>query len=177
VAVCDCCGKYYTFGALKVGRYAFCSGVCSDRGQVLTVLDKLSPAQIEIHVMNAHRAGCPTCAGGGPLDLRRSYWVWSFIVFTRWSTDQRIECIRCSRARQMKALVLSVFAGWWGVPFGLFLTPTQIVRNLVALVLPREVPSPDFRRAMLFDLAYRMTGDYEEDTAIATANPAIVINS
>jgi hypothetical protein len=157
VAACDCCGKHYTFGALKTGSRAFCSGVCQDRGRVLTALDRLPPLQIETYVEKARGSDCPTCGRPGPVDLRRAHWVWSFIFLTRWGTDPRIECAPCGRIRQAKALCLSLVAGWWVVPFGIFLTPTQVVRNLIALAQPNDRPSADFRRTVLFDLADRMS--------------------
>jgi len=73
--------------------------------------------------------------------------------------------------------VFSLFAGWWGVPFGLFATPTQIVRNLIAPMLPWDVPSPDFRRAMLFDLVHPPDGRVGEDRVSASADSAVSVNS
>jgi hypothetical protein len=163
LASCDCCGKRYTFGALRTGPRAFCSSVCQERGRVLTALDHLPPAQVEAHVADAHRSDCPACGGRGPVDIHRAHWVWSFIFLTRWGTEPRVECVRCGRIRQAKALALSLVAGWWGVPFGLVLTPVQIVRNLIALTWPNDRPSADFRRAMLFELAHRLSTHEDRD--------------
>jgi hypothetical protein len=171
VAACDCCGKHYTFGALKTGSRAFCSSVCQERGQLLTALDRLPPAQLELYVEKAHRADCPTCERPGPVDIRHSYWVWSLLFLTRWDTEPRIECARCGRIRQVKALAFSLAAGWWGIPFGLFLTPTQIVRNLIALAQSNDRPSADFRRTMLFDLAREMSRSDTADTRSAVEFP------
>jgi hypothetical protein len=161
VAACDCCGKHYTFGALRTGARAVCSGTCQERGQVLTALDILPPAEIGSFVADAHRGDCPTCGRPGPVDIRRAHWVWSAFFLTRWGSEAKIECVRCGRIRQAKALALSLLVGWWGVPFGLFVTPTQIVRNLMALIASNGRPSADFRRAMQFELARQVSsGSY-----------------
>ncbi len=95
----------------------------------------------------------------GPLDLRRSHWVWSAFIVTRWKTDQHIECAPCGRLRQAKAMGFSLLAGWWGVPFGLILTPVQLVRNAIALLQSDKRPSADFERLMRLELARRTAQD------------------
>jgi hypothetical protein len=161
MATCDCCGKYYTFGALKAGRYAFCNGTCHSRGSVLVVLDRVPPRHVADYIDGAHRSDCPSCGRAGPIDLRRSHWVWSLMVLTRWGTDQRIECVRCGRLRQAKAMGFSLLAGWWGVPFGLVLTPVQLVRNAIGLMQSSKRPSADFERLMRLELARRTAQDAE----------------
>jgi hypothetical protein len=156
MATCDCCGKYYTFGGLKAGRYAFCNGTCQSRGSVLVALDQVSQRHVADYIETAHRSDCPSCGRPGPVDLRRSHWVWSAFIVTRWGTDQRIECARCGRLHQAKAMALLLLVGWWGVPFGLVLTPVQLVRNVIALMQSSKRPSADFERLMRLELARRI---------------------
>jgi hypothetical protein len=159
MATCDCCGKYYTFGGLKAGRYAFCNGTCRSRGSVLVALDEVPPRSVADYIDAAHRSDCPSCGRPGPVDLRRSHWAWSALIVTRWGTDQRIECVPCGRLRQVKAMGFSLLVGWWGVPFGLVLTPVQLVRNAIALVQSNKRPSADFERLMRLELARRTAQD------------------
>jgi hypothetical protein len=53
----------------------------------------------------------------------------------------------------------SLLAGWWGVPFGVVLTPVQLVRNAIALMRSSKRPSADFARLMRLDLARRLAQD------------------
>ena len=158
MATCDCCGKYYTFGGLKAGRYAFCKGTCHSRGRVLVALDAVPPRSVADFIDAARRSDCPSCGRPGPLDLRRSHWTWSALFLTHWGTDQRIECAPCGRLRQAKAMGFSLLAGWVG-PFGLILVPVQLVRNAIALMQSNRRPSADFERLMRLELARRTAQD------------------
>ncbi len=51
----------------------------------------------------------------------------------------------------------SLLAGWWGAPFGLVLTPVQLVRNAIALMQSGKRPSADFERLMRLELARQVT--------------------
>ena len=56
----------------------------------------------------------------------------SLLVFT-WYRSSRIHFIRCHEsavARGMKYTLLSLFAGWWGIPFGPFCTIAAVITNL-----------------------------------------------
>jgi hypothetical protein len=159
MATCDCCGTYYTFGGLRTGRYAFCNGTCQSHGSVLVALDEMPPQYVADYIDTAHRSDCPSCGRPGPVDLRRSHWAWSAIIVTRWGTDQRIECAPCGRLRQARAMALLLLVGWWGVPFGLVLTPVQLVRNVIALMQSSKQPSADFARLMRLELARHRAGE------------------
>jgi hypothetical protein len=156
MATCDFCGTYFTFGALKTGRHSFCSGACQDRGRVLQTLDQLSTADLDRYVNEAHHSICQSCKEQKSIDVRRSHWVWSAGFVTRWGSTAKVECAVCSRPRQLKALLLSLLVGWWGVPFGVFITPVQVVRNIKGLVGGRTGPSPELRRIVLLKLAQRL---------------------
>lgn len=164
MATCDCCGKYYTFGGLKAGRYAFCNGTCHSRGSVLVALDEAPPGSLTDFIVAAHRSDCPSCGRPGPIDVRPSHWVWSLMVLTRWGTDHNIECAPCGRVRQAKAIGLSLLVGWWGVPFGLVFTPVQLIRNVIALMQSNRGPSADFQRLMRLEFARRLVGSSEGPT-------------
>jgi hypothetical protein len=153
MANCDYCGTFYRGGGLKHGRYQFCNGVCRDHGRVLKVLDYVPPAEIDERIATVRNQLCPLCEGSGPLNIYPSYTVYSVIFFTSWKTQTHFCCRACSRKQQISALVTSLLAGWWGVPFGVLLTPIQIVRNVAALISQSDEPTKDLARIVKRDLA------------------------
>lgn len=152
----DYCGEHYTFGTLKVGSYSFCSGICRDRGHVLEVLDSIRPEQIAEYISNAQHSVCQTCGTGTPIDARPSYRVYSLAFYTTWKTVTKLECRSCARRRQLNDAAFSFFAGWWGVPWGLFVTPVQVIRNVVALLSTDPGPSRRFQQVIKIDLAHKL---------------------
>jgi hypothetical protein len=76
----------------------------------------------------------PRCSGGGPVDVHTTHEVWSAVVLTSWKSIPALSCKSCGVKRQIGALAFSGFLGWWGFPFGLILTPIQVVRNLVGML-------------------------------------------
>lgn len=94
---------------------------------------RLSYAQIEQVAWAVHQGNCPACGGPGPVDIHISHRVMSALVFTRWSSHPLVASRSCGVKHQIEGLLISLFLGWWGFPFGLILTPIQIGRNLFAL--------------------------------------------
>lgn len=155
MASCDYCGEHYNFGALKAGSYFFCTGQCYERGKVLEILDQVQPGQIAQYIDQESRGRCGTCALNAVLDVRSSHRVYSLLVYTSWRSINKLECRDCSRKRQIRDLLFSVLFGWWGVPWGLFITPLQIIRNLRDMS-STEVPSYRFKQIIKLDLARRL---------------------
>jgi hypothetical protein len=83
----------------------------------------------------------------------------SFVVLTRWRNVPRICCRMCGLRGQFRGMLVSLLMGWWGVPFGLILTPIQIARNLNGIVFPpdRRKPSPMLERMVAIELGKRKT--------------------
>jgi hypothetical protein len=88
---------------------------------------------IREQVREIHQGNCPRCGASGPVDLHTSYWVWSALFFTRWGSSPLICCRKCGRTEQIKASLFSLFLGWWGFPWGILMTPFQIIRNLMGI--------------------------------------------
>jgi hypothetical protein len=100
------------------------------------------------------RAGpCEECGARANIDVHKSYKVYSALVWTSWKTRSHFCCQSCGRRHQGKALVSSALLGWWGVPFGLLITPWQIMRNVLAMTRKADRASPDLERSVRIDLA------------------------
>ena len=150
---CDCCGSFFRGGTLKRGRYQFCNGSCFESGQVLEALDHVAPAVVDAQIEAVRNQPCPTCRGRGPLAIYHSHRVYSLIVYTSWSTRTHFCCRACARKEQAKALAFCTLAGWWGVPWGVFVTPWQIIRNIDGLVRNRDRPSKELERVTRLNFA------------------------
>ena len=73
---------------------------------------------------------------------------------TRWSTHPVLGCRSCGIKSQLLGLVFSLVLGWWGFPWGLLMTPVQVLRNLFALLRPDNgTPSEALDRVVRIRLA------------------------
>ncbi|MBL8085061.1 MAG: hypothetical protein JNN26_20735 [Candidatus Obscuribacter sp.] len=56
---------------------------------------------------------------------------WSLVFLTHWrSTDYFLKGTEAQRRGFITATAVTLLAGWWGIPFGLVLTPFYLIRNL-----------------------------------------------
>ena len=146
MAVCDYCNKSFNLFGVHENGHSFCSAKCRDQGQLLLKsLDRFSPQEVEAYIERVQNGPCKQCGQSGPIDLYQSYRVVSMIIITRWTTQNHFVCRSCARKEQLKSLAFSALLGWWGIPFGLILTPIQIIRNIVGLLGQSDVSHPSAR--------------------------------
>jgi hypothetical protein len=123
------------------------------------------PAEVVIDAATeVHRGLCPVCGGSGPVDVHTSHGIWSIVVLSRWSSVPRISCRSCGVSRQTVGLLTSTLFGWWGFPWGLLMTPVQIVKNVVGLASPPNPtqPSDELMGQMRLVLAEKLVEDEEK---------------
>jgi hypothetical protein len=156
MAVCDYCNKNFNFFGVHEGDYSFCSANCKNQARaLLKSLEQFTPQQIEDYIGRSRAGPCRQCGKPNPVDLYQSYRVISMILLTRWTTHNHFVCRECARREQLKSLAYSAALGWWGFPFGLVLTPVQIIRNIVAMsggADPKQA-SPRLRSLLKLNLA------------------------
>ena len=73
----------------------------------------------------------------------------SAVVLTSWRAMPRISCRSCATKAQIGGALTSFTLGWWGFPWGLVMTPVQVVRNLMGLA---QSPVPGERSELLISL-------------------------
>jgi hypothetical protein len=58
----------------------------------------------------------------------------------------------------MTSAAFSLVLGWWGLPWGLLLTPVQIGRNLIGIARPPEAskPSAQLEKIIRMNIAANM---------------------
>jgi hypothetical protein len=122
------------FGSVKRGQHQYCSTKCAKEAAWTDAQELVSDSEVEQGVKAIHEGSCPNCKGPGPVDVHTSYKVYSILVMTRWSSHPILACQACGRKQQLKHTLYSLVTGWWGFPFGLILTPVQIIRNIGGMI-------------------------------------------
>lgn len=142
MASCATCGSTILFGATKVGALSFCHAGCQAKGHLLVRAAQVPEAEAYAWARRIHAGRCPACAGPGPIDNHRSYRVWSAFIVTQWHSRSHIVCRSCGVKAQLGDIAYSAVLGWWGFPWGLVMTPVQIVRTLAGLAAPPKGSEP-----------------------------------
>lgn len=141
MASCDNCGTTIIFGGQKDGNYRFCSAKCHEAGRVLGMADQIPERTVSDQARRIFNGNCPKCKGQGPIDVRMSHSVWSAIITTSWRSTPHVVCRPCGRKSQAVDALSSLLLGWWGLPWGLIMTPVQIAKN-VGGMMGSEVTAP-----------------------------------
>jgi len=155
---CDYCGTTILFGGQKTGTLRYCNARCASSGTLVQTSMQLPGPLVQQQTLAVHKGSCPKCKGSGPVDVHTSYRVWSFVLFTRWSSHPQVCCRACGARAQLGGALLSVLAGWWGIPWGLIMTPIQIGKNIIGMVSPPDStkPSPQLERLVRLNLGSQL---------------------
>jgi hypothetical protein len=127
---CDYCGSTIVFGGAREAGRCFCNDRCRKQGVLLSIAEQFPPEMVQQRVKEVHQGSCPNCRGHGPIDVHTSHRVWSAVYLTSWSSRPQVCCRSCGTKRELGDAAFSLVLGWWGVPWGLIMTPVQVVRNL-----------------------------------------------
>ena len=133
MARCNYCGSTILFGGTKDGQYTYCNATCAGKGAMAAASRDVPEDAVRAEVNRIHGGACPKCGGPGPVDVETSYRVWSALYVTKWSSRPQISCRGCGTKARLGDIVYCLLLGWWGVPWGLLLTPVQVVRNVAGL--------------------------------------------
>ncbi len=139
---CSYCNSLILFGGVTDYDLQFCNEKCHGSGHALTLAEKIPDDVITRYSESIHQGSCPCCQGGGPIDVHTSYFVWSALLLTSWSSKPKICCRSCGIKSQIGYALGSGLVGWWGFPWGLIFTPVQIIRNFKGLLVPPNPSRP-----------------------------------
>jgi len=155
MATCANCKKIILMGGLRQEGLRFCGKPCLQRGQAALLAARMPEAERVRAAQTLFRGPCPTCNKRGGIDLYKSHYVMSFVLFTRHGSHSLISCRTCALKKQGGDFMLSSLVGWWGIPFGLLLTPVALLRNGYAMLFPPNgvEPSPAFQQEVALRLA------------------------
>jgi hypothetical protein len=143
MAKCAYCSSTLLFGGKKEGEFRFCNEECRRKGRVLLLAHEIPDDVVKQHTYEIHGGACPRCKQRrGPVDVHTSHKVWSMILMTSWSSVPQISCRSCGVKSMLSATASSLLLGWWGVPWGIFITPVQIGKNVWGLLRNDESAQP-----------------------------------
>lgn len=154
MAKCGYCGSTILMGGVSAGANRYCNKKCATNAYVLSVAQQVPQQVVDRQVEEVFRGNCPKCRSLGPIDVHKVHRVWSALVLTRWTTQSQVSCRSCATKSQAGAILFSGVLGWWGIPWGLILTPVQIARNIAGMCSGSpSTPSADLRRLVLVNIA------------------------
>ena len=156
MATCAHCGKTILFGGKKLEDRRFCSKACLSHGHVAVLAEQIPDDVVAAQAREIHAGACPVCnEQRGPVDVHTSHKIISFILMSSWSSNPRVSCGSCAKKAQFGGLLYSFFLGWWGIPWGIIMTPVQVVKNLAALFRSEEslTPSEQLQQLVRMNIA------------------------
>jgi hypothetical protein len=158
MARCAYCSITILFGGVEEGGERYCNERCRQSQLLLRAAERVSATVVHKKLQELHQRSCPKCKGPGPCDLHFSFRVASALLATEWNNAPQVCCRRCARRSQLAAALSSFCLGWWGVPWGIILTPIQVYRNLAAMLRRWDSsrPSAGLERLVRIGLAGRM---------------------
>jgi len=173
MATCAACNSFILFGGDKAENLRFCNAKCREQGEVLIAAQNIADAVVAAAACEVHNGACPTCGRNERVELHKSYEIASFLLYTRYKTNTHLCCLGCARKQQVTDLLASAALGWWGVPWGVLLTPVQLLRNLFALLLPpaNAAPSGEMLDAVRLILARQQKEEQQNSAEVATEVP------
>jgi hypothetical protein len=130
---CAYCDTWIMFGGNRLGQLRFCTDSCRQSGIQLSASHEIPDHVVNERVWSVFNGICPKCGGPGPVDVHRSHRVVSALVVTSSNNRLTMSCRSCANKEKIRDTLLTFGLGWWGVPWGVIMTPIQIGRNLTAL--------------------------------------------
>jgi len=158
---CDFCGKSTLFSVIRNEGQKFCSKNCLRNARLMEAAVDISEQEILNRAVEIKNGPCPSCRGReSEIEIRKSYWVWSAVFFTRWGTSPKICCKKCGVQSNLISIGSCLFFGWWGIPWGLFITPAQIISNVAAMFrrIDHTKPSLELLQTAKLQLAETLLG-------------------
>ncbi|AWV02071.1 hypothetical protein DM992_21640 [Burkholderia sp. JP2-270] len=157
MAECSHCGRTFLIGGRSIDRRRYCSPACAHAHPIVVEAERVPDAKVRQYVDDWRYGPCPICLREGhPVDVHASHRVVSLVFVTRWATRRHVCCRRCGRKKQAIALLASAALGWWGLPWGIVLTPIQLARNALGLAArDPEVATQQFEQLVRRKLAER----------------------
>lgn len=142
MASCAYCGTTILFGGVKENDLRFCNQECFQKGRVVALSRSIPKNVVDEQVRSIHRGVCPKCKGSGPVDVHTSHRVYSALVVTSWRSIPGVSCRSCGIKSQAGNMLYCLLLGWWGFPWGIIMTPVQIVRNIAGMTKGPDETKP-----------------------------------
>ena len=164
MAKCAYCGTTILFGGVRDNDLRFCNQECQQKGHALVLSREIPQDIVYKQVNEIHQGLCPKCQGNGPVDVHTSYRIYSLLLFSSWRSIPNICCRSCGIKSQIGNGIFSFLFGWWGFPWGLLITPAQVVRNIAGILKgPDEIsPSEKLENLVRITIAQQLIEEEQE---------------
>ncbi len=133
MALCAYCSTTVLFGGITSEAGFFCSERCQQSQRLFQQAERVPYQKVQQKMLALHQGACPKCGGPGPVDVHRAYRVCSGLFVTKWNDIPSVCCRRCATKSQLYAIGYSLTLGWWGLPWGIIVTPMQVWKNVKAI--------------------------------------------
>jgi len=130
---CATCKKSILFGGERAGSRRYCSKKCFKADALGRLGDSIPESRVDEVAKQLRVSLCRSCHRQNDVEIFKSYLVYSVVILTSWREKPALSCRSCARKRQTKDLIASFLLGWWGIPFGLIVTPIIVVMNGLAM--------------------------------------------
>lgn len=156
---CDFCNSSAKHSAVLNEGQRFCSNSCLQNARLLEVSEDIPKETILHHASKIKEGVCPLCQqSSSKTEVRRYYRVWSAVVLTEWAERSHICCHSCGWKTNLESIIFCMLFGWWGIPWGLIITPGQIISNIAEMFRAKaeSSPSEELLRAARLELAAKL---------------------
>lgn len=154
---CDYCRNSARFSAIHDDGQRFCSKACLRNARLMEIAVDIPDESIMARALSVKNGICPVCRQcTSPVEMRHYFRVWSALVVTQWRQRAKLCCHSCGKKENRESVVLCLIFGWWGFPWGLIMTPAQIVANWIESSKRRDEPEPsdELLRSARLQLAF-----------------------
>jgi hypothetical protein len=140
---CATCGKSIIAGGIRDHGFRFCSKPCHQRkASYIAKMRAIPDAVVKIEVEKIRHMRCARCKKNSGVEMHKSAFVWSMIFMTRFGEHKHVCCKTCALKSQAMDTVRTALFGWWGIPFGLIMTPISIVSNVSQMIITARRTQP-----------------------------------
>lgn len=97
---------------------------------------------VEARAREVHAGLCPFCSRRSPTEAHHIPKFRQLFFNVGLGPNVVVCCTPCARGKRMEAMALTIFVGWFRVPFGPIWTVADIARNMSALSSPPDPTRP-----------------------------------
>jgi hypothetical protein len=143
MATCASCGNSILWGGVRLNGSRYCGQKCCSQDELGRLAASIPEQAVKIEAKKIRNGNCPVCSRRGEeIELRKSYKAISYVIVTRWGVYPIVSCSSCHRKKVLGDFILTLCFGWWGFPWGMIITPVQLIRNICAVATDTKTSEP-----------------------------------
>lgn len=182
---CDYCDSSAIISYIINDGQRFCSTACLENARLMELSEDIPSEEIINFAYDLKNGECPDChRNDSKIETRKHYRVWSAVIITSSTKQTHVCCKSCGRKINFESIMFCLVFGWWGIPWGILITPVQIILNIAEIfnAADDKIPSDDLvqraRIGLAATLAKKMGGKcltlHSSGTAQKGGSPSIL---